>query len=126
MSEKADISNPEDVERLIRKFYDKVLADDRIAYIFTDVAQIDLEEHFPKLFAFWEAQLLGTSTYQGNPMQVHLDLNRKTPLEEEHFERWLDLFNLTVDELFEGPKAHLAKERALSIATVMRIKLASA
>ena len=31
--------------------------------------------------------------------------------------------NETVDELFEGEKVFLAKERALSIATVMKIKL---
>jgi hemoglobin len=32
-------------------------------------------------------------------------------------------FNNTVDELFEGEKAFIAKERAQSIATVMQIKL---
>ena len=37
--------------------------------------------------------------------------------------RWLQLFTSTVDELFEGEKAELAKQRAMSIATVMQLKL---
>jgi len=35
-----------------------------------------------------------------------------------------ELFNQTIDELFEGEKAEQAKQRALSIATVMQINIA--
>ncbi len=41
----------------------------------------------------------------------------------EHFQRWILLFNETVDELFKGEKAELIKQRALSISTVMQIKI---
>ena len=37
---------------------------------------------------------------------------------------WLHYFNSTVDELFEGQVAFLAKQRAKSIATIMQIKMA--
>jgi len=43
----------------------------------------------------------------------------------EHFQKWLLLFTETVDQLFEGEKAELAKQRATSIATVMQIKMFS-
>ena len=56
-------------------------------------------------------------------MQPHIDLHQKSPLQAQHFETWLRYFNETVDELFEGEIAFHAKERALSIATVMKIKL---
>ena len=56
-------------------------------------------------------------------MSVHTHLNKLTPLTKEHFERWLQLFTGTVDELFEGNKAMIAKEKALSIATIMEIKI---
>ena len=56
-------------------------------------------------------------------MQPHINLHQRSPLQAQHFETWLRYFNETVDELFEGEKAFLAKERALSIATVMKIKL---
>jgi hemoglobin len=108
----------------MRKFYDKLLVDDVVGYLFTEVIELNLEEHFPRLVDFWEVQLLGAGKYDGNPMKIHLDLHHKEALTKAHFERWLDHFNSTVDELFEGPKAHLAKERALSIATVMQIKIA--
>jgi hemoglobin len=39
-----------------------------------------------------------------------------------HFEIWLNLFNESVDHNFKGENAHTIKARALSIATVMRIK----
>lgn len=56
-------------------------------------------------------------------MQPHLVLNQKSPIENHHFDAWLRYFNETVDELFDGEKAFFAKERALSIATVMKIKI---
>ena len=57
-------------------------------------------------------------------MKIHLDLHLKTPLSKEHFEVWLTYFNTTVDELFEGKNALMAKQRAKSVATVMQIKIA--
>jgi len=47
------------------------------------------------------------------------------PLTRAHFTRWNELFAQTVDELFEGTNAILAKQRALSISTVMQIKILS-
>jgi len=124
MSGKRDIESRKDIELLIKNFYDKLLVDDVVGYLFTEVVELDLEEHLPRLVDFWEGQLFGVNSYAGNPMQVHLDLNSKEHLRKEHFDRWLSHFNNTVDELFEGLKANLAKERALSIATVMQIKIA--
>ncbi len=57
-------------------------------------------------------------------MKIHLDINSKTPLLKHHFTTWLYYFNNTVDELFEGKIAEMSKQRALSIATVMQIKIA--
>ena len=57
-------------------------------------------------------------------MKVHLQLHQKEPLQKVHFERWLTHFNDTIETYFSGPKANLAKERALSIATVIQIKTA--
>jgi hemoglobin len=56
-------------------------------------------------------------------MEVHYDLNKKIPLQKEHFTSWLLLFNSAVDDLFEGKTATLAKTRAKSIADVMLFKM---
>jgi hemoglobin len=39
------------------------------------------------------------------------------PVEAMYFERWLQLFDTTVDAYFEGPMADDAKKRALIMAT---------
>jgi hemoglobin len=77
----------------------------------------------PRMYDFWESTVLNKTTYRGNTMKVHLDINDKESLKKAYFDQWLVLFNATVDELFRGEKAELAKTRALSIATVMQIKL---
>ena len=120
---KKDISSREDLLQLISKFYEKLLADDSINYLFTDIAKINLDHHLPVLVDFWDSILFQSDTYHKNAMQPHIDLHHQSPLQPQHFETWLRYFNATVDELFGGEKAFLAKERALSIATVMKIKL---
>jgi|SRR5687767_12888747 len=120
---KKDIENREDLHKLLTSFYNRLLADKSISYLFTDVAQIDLPHHLDILVNFWDSVLFQNDVYRKNAMQPHLILNQKSPLQKHHFETWLRYFNQTVDELFEGEKAFLAKERALSIATVMQIKI---
>ena len=120
---KKDISSRADLLLLISKFYEKLLADDLINYLFTDIAKINLDHHLSVLVDFWDSILFQSDTYHKNAMQPHIDLHQKSPLQPHHFETWLRYFNETVDELFDGDKAFLAKERALSIATVMKIKL---
>jgi hemoglobin len=52
-----------------------------------------------------------------------MDLNQKSKLSAEHFAIWLNYLNITIDENFAGQVAENMKTRALSIATVMRIKM---
>ena len=67
--------------------------------------------------------LLGTQTYSGNPMVKHIALNKKTPLNPEHFERWLSLWESTVYQNFAGPKADEAVSRSKSIGSLMQHKI---
>jgi hemoglobin len=123
ISMKNDIRNREDLLQLVTLFYEKLLADDSISFLFTDVAKIDLGHHLPVLVDFWDNVLFQSDTYRKNAMQPHLDLHAKSPLTKEHFITWLRYFKESVDELYEGDKAFQAKERATSIATVMQIKI---
>ena len=121
---KNDITTREDIELLMNNFYEKLLSDEAISYIFTDVAKLDIKTHIPVIADFWESVLLNKNVYHNNTMKIHLDLNDKTPLLSSHFDVWLKHFTATVDELFEGNIALLAKQRATSVATVMKIKIA--
>lgn len=124
---KSDITTPADVKTLIDAFYTKVRADDVIGYIFNDIAQVDWPRHLPVMYAFWEFILLGTPDgYHGNPVQKHFDLHQKHPLKAAHFDRWVELFQATVDEHFTGPAADNAKFRAWSIAETWKPKFEGA
>jgi len=118
-----DIETRDDLEVLLRAFYKRLLADDAINYIFIDVAKMDLEAHLPVITSFWEMSLFHTGEYRNNPMKIHMDLNNKEKLTVDHFNTWLDHFYTTTDSLFSGPNAEKIKTRALSIATIMKIKL---
>lgn len=122
-SMKKDIQNRDDLLLLMQEFYKKLLADDSINYLFTDVANINLDHHFPVLVDFWDSVLFQSGTYPKNAMQPHLALHQKSPLLKHHFDTWLGYFKQTTDELFEGQNAFVIKERATSIATVMKIKV---
>ena len=117
-----DIEKRQDIEKLVNSFYEKVLADSSISHFFIDVVPVNWEKHLPVMYDFWESIVFEKALYKGNAMQAHVHLNQKAKLEKQHFEQWLILFTKTVDELFSGPKAELAKTRALSIATVIQMK----
>ena len=119
-----DIQNQDDLYLLVDEFYKKLLADESISYIFTDIVKIHLEEHLPILVTFWSQAILVTGGYSNNLTQIHLDINTKEYLSPELFTIWLDHFYTTVDENFKGSKAEQIKTQALSIATIMQIKIA--
>jgi hemoglobin len=120
---KVDIGNRADIEKIVFQFYEAVKKDETIGFIFTDVVQMNWEKHIPVIVDFWETILLDNPVYTKNAMEVHYDLNKKIPLKKEHFSSWVHLFTTTVDDLFEGKTATLAKTRAKSIAAVMLFKM---
>jgi hemoglobin len=116
MPQHPDITGPADVQRLIAAFYAKARYDPALAHFFTHV---DWAHHTPRIEAFWNTLLFGTQSYVGDPMSAHIQLHQRLPMAPAHFTRWVELFSNTVDELFAGPKAEEAKQRAGSIAGVM-------
>ncbi|MEA2245813.1 MAG: hemoglobin [Solirubrobacteraceae bacterium] len=123
MGGRPDISTTEDCERLVRAFYGRALTDEVIGWLFTDVAKLDLEAHVPKLTAFWETVLLGAQSYAGGAFRPHAVLHAKAGLRAGHFARWLALWAQTVDELFAGPTAELAKAHAERVAAAFAERL---
>lgn len=120
---KRDILTRADIELLVDTFYSKIKQDQVIGYIFSEVAQLDFDHHLPIMYRFWETTLLGALSYKGNPMTVHMQLDQKEKLTKAHFDRWLQLFSETLDELFEGKVASEAKNRASQIAHLMLYKI---
>ena len=118
-----DITNREDIELLLEAFYRKAVTDPLIGYFFTEVVPLNMQTHIPLITNFWETVLFGKATYKGNVMQMHQHIHQLSPFKEVHFKRWVELFKDTVDEMYTGEKAEMAKQRGESVATLMRIKI---
>jgi len=121
---KPDISSKEDIKFIITKFYDLLLADQKMIPFFKDiVANNHLEEHLNVISDFWNDLLFDTNSYASNVMKKHVDKNVFVTFKKEHFSIWMSYFFETIDTNFDGEKAHNMKNRARSIATVMELKL---
>jgi truncated hemoglobin YjbI/predicted GNAT family N-acyltransferase len=118
-----DIETPEDVEKLVRAFYEKVYRDDLLSPIFIDIAGVKMEDHLPKMFVFWKHVILDVGKYEGNAYKVHHMLHRKAALEPHLFSRWLDLFRSNLDEHFQGPNVEKAMRAAKGIAESFQERL---
>jgi len=120
---KRDIENRADIDLLMTEFYSTAMVDSTIGYIFTDVAKLDLDRHLPIIGDFWETMLFQSGSYARhgrNPLIVHRELHQKTRLLSEHFSRWLEIFNETIDKLFSGDRSDFLKFRAGMIAARMQ------
>jgi hemoglobin len=120
---KTDIENRADIETLVNTFYEKVKTDDILGPIFNVLIPVNWNTHLPVMYQFWENAIFQTGGYTGNPMTLHEHIHKKINLAIEQFDRWMQLFNYTTDELFEGKNANLAKQRAAGIAAVMKHKI---
>ncbi len=120
---KKDITSRTDIEFLVNQFYLKVRDDESLGPIFDQKFNVNWDTHLVKMYSFWESILFHTGTFNGNPMKKHKEVHQTCPFTQALFERWLHLFNETVNQNFEGEIANQAKVRALSIATVMQIKI---
>jgi hemoglobin len=75
------------------------------------------------MYDFWENVLFQAGVYRGGMMMKHIVLNQKSPLRQEHFDRWLALFTQTLDELYSGPTTEEARRRAYLVANTIRTRL---
>ncbi|MFV0607250.1 MAG: group III truncated hemoglobin [Niabella sp.] len=114
-----DITSINDVKLLVNTFYDNVRTDDLIGPIFNGKIEDRWPEHLEKMYRFWQTVLLDEHTYFGSPFPPHANL----PIQEEHFDVWLSIFNFTVDKLFKGEKADEAKWRAGKMANMFITKI---
>ena len=108
----------EQLPLLVKAFYSKVWQDELIGPKFSHV---NFELHLPKMVNFWSTVIFSEGTYAGSPFDKHIPLS----LEKKHFDRWLELFNTTVDEHFGGETATLVKTRANIIGLTFQHKLQS-
>ena len=121
---KTDIKNREDISLLVETFYIKIRKDEVLGPIFNTIIK-DWESHLILLTDFWETQLLLIRKYRGNPIAAHqeVDDTMNHSITSEHFGLWLNLWFETLDDLFEGETAWVAKNRAQKMSTMLFMEM---
>jgi len=119
-----EIEDRGDVDLLVRTFYKKIRQDALLGPIFNDLIT-HWEEHLEHLTDFWEAQLFLKRKYTGNPVAAHIrvDAHMQGTMTPAHFGHWLQLWFSTIDELFVGETAWIAKNRAQKMSTMLYLKV---
>lgn len=77
------------IDRVVARFYSLIRQHRELGPVFA-AHVTDWPEHEAKIARFWRNALLFERSYNGNPMQVHLQAGDVLP---EHFAAWLDLFD---------------------------------
>jgi hemoglobin len=117
------VTSEADIARLVDAFYARIRRDPALAPIFRAAVgetEADWAPHLAKLRRFWSAVMLRSGAYHGDPFSAHLRLPGLTP---EMFDRWLDLFGATCDELLPPAAAEAFRDRAQRIARSLRMGL---
>ena len=121
---KQDIQSREDIAILVRTFYPKVRENELLGPIFNTLIK-DWETHLELLTDFWETNLFFVKKYSGNPLEKHVEVDKiyNNKINELHFGTWINMWHHTIDELFEGDIAQLAKNRARNMSTFMNMEI---
>ncbi|MCI0922468.1 group III truncated hemoglobin [Sphingobacterium rhinopitheci] len=114
-----DITTIDDIILLVDTFYNRIQQDDILGIIFKQNIQDRWPEHLNKMYRFWQTILLEEYTYDGRPFPPHAHL----PIQQIHFDHWLQLFTETIDSLFEGAKVEEAKWRAQKMSVMFLSKI---
>jgi len=81
----------------------------------------DWEPHLQQMFAFWSSVMLKTGRYRGRPMEKH----QRLPIDAEHFDRWLAIFEDTAREVCPPAAAARFAEMAQRIASSLELGIAA-
>jgi hemoglobin len=108
------------IDSLVRSFYARVRKDALLGPVF-ETRIVDWEPHLQRMCAFWSSVALMSGRYHGQPMEKHLPL----PVDARHFDRWLELFAQTANDLVPPAASKHFVERANTIARSLEMGIAT-
>ena len=104
---------------LVATFYARVRQDPLLSPVFKRVK--DWDAHLSRLRDFWSSVVLMSGRYHGQPMLAHLSL----PVDPQHFDRWLALFEQAATDICPPKAAAHFVEKARRIADSFEIGIAT-
>jgi hemoglobin len=107
MPPRIDVSR-QDIADVVQAFYVNVRGHDLLGPIFAKHV-VDWAAHEEKIICFWASAIRHEKSYDGNPMQTHMQVR---DIRSHHFVTWLALFDETLERLVASPQreqwSHLA------------------
>lgn len=120
-----DLDVRDEVAEFVRRFYRHIAQDDRFHPYFETIAHVDWDVHVRDLTDFWTGVLLtGRDRDPVRVLEAHRWLHDATPFDAELFDRWLEIFETTLDAGWTGPVAERARRRAHGYVWAMAKRLA--
>lgn len=89
------------ISALVEHFYASIRDDDLLGPIFAGKIS-DWAAHLARMKDFWASVTMQSSRFRGNPMIKHIAIGN---LDSPHFDRWLTLWNQSVDQIVTNPEA---------------------
>ena len=106
------------ITRLVHAFYGHARRDWLLGPVF-EAAIGDWDAHLDTLVRFWCSVLLRAGSYRGNPMSAHRPLG----LDDQHFARWLALWDRTARDVLAPDQARHVFATAQRIGRSLRVGL---
>jgi hemoglobin len=107
------------IRHLVDAFYAKVRVDPELAPFF-ERALGNWDSHLATMYDFWSSVMLISGRYKGNPVEKHRRLNG---IEPRLFDRWLQLFGETCNEVLDDDVAAVFRAKAARIAESLKLAL---
>ncbi len=92
------------IREMVETFYARVRDDGLLAPIFQARLSGSWPAHMDRMVDFWSSVLLASGRYRGDPRARHRAIEEMRP---EHFDRWLELFEGVLVEVFPS---HVASD----------------
>ncbi len=124
MTGRRDLDTTTEIHEFVTRFYRDIAQDERFHHYFDDIANVDWNAHTHQLTGYWAGLLLGGPHDDADSViEAHRWLHDTTPFDEALFERWLEIFDETLDGGWRGIHADRARKRARGIAWAMAQRL---
>jgi hemoglobin len=120
---KPDLEAGAPVQALVDAFYGQAKLDPVLGPVFNAFIGDDWSAHLPVMYTFWDSVVFGLGGYKGQAVAKHVEIDRRERLDDAHFEHWIRLWEETVDRMYTGQNAELAKSKANMMLQLIRFKV---
>jgi hemoglobin len=121
MTNKYNHITEDNIKLLVDQFYTKIRQNPQLSAIFERAIgenESDWSPHLGKMYDFWSSVMLKSGRYHGTPMQKHMAL---PPFDLSLFDKWLELFLQTANEIYTDDIAAQYYAKSSNIARSLKL-----